>query len=105
MTTKTFVICTNYKGKDKFAIGKFLDHLYENEIPEDESIEKEIIWSDGPSSKFMSKSIRHLMETLSKKYVKPFIWKFSATSHGKGVVDKVGGKVKSLVRRKVTFWQ
>ena len=41
------------------------------------------------------------METLSKKYAKPFMWKFSATSHGKGVVDGVGGKVKSMVRRKV----
>ena len=99
--TKTFVICTNYQGKDKFAIGKFLDHLYENEIPEDDSVEKEIIWSDGPSLEFKNKFMRHLMETLSKKYAKPFMWKFSATSHGKGVVDGVGGKVKSMVRRKV----
>ena len=41
------------------------------------------------------------METLSKKHAKLFMWKFSATSHGKGVVDGVGGKVKSMVRRKV----
>ena len=101
MTTKTFAICTNYKGKDKFANGKFLDYLYENEMPEDESVEKEIIWSDGPSSEFENKFMRHLMETLLKKYAKSFMWKFSATSHGKGVVDRVGGKVKSTVRRKV----
>ena len=77
-STKTFVICTNYKGKDKFAIRKFLDHLYENEISEDDSVEKEIIWSDGPSSEFKNKFMRHLMETLSKKYAKPFMQKFSA---------------------------
>ena len=41
-TTKTFVICTNYKGKDKFAIGKFLDHLYENEIAEDEVLKRKL---------------------------------------------------------------
>ena len=41
------------------------------------------------------------MENLSNKYDKPFVWKFSATSHGKGVVDGVGGKIKSSVRRKV----
>ena len=99
-TTKPLVIFTNYKGKDKFAIGKFLDHLYENEIPEDDSVEKEIIWSDGPGLEFKNKFMRHLMETLSKKYAKPFMWKFSATSHGKGV-DGIGGKVKSTVRRKV----
>ena len=72
-STKTFVICTNYKGKDKFAIRKFLDHLYENEISEDDSVEKEIIWLDGPSSEFKNKFMRHLMETLSKKYAKPFM--------------------------------
>ena len=100
-TTKTFVICTNYKGKDKFASGKFIDHLYENKIPEDDIVEKEIIWSDGPSSEFKNKFMWHLMKTLSKKYAKPFMWKFSATSHGKGAVDGVGGKVKLTVRRKV----
>ena len=42
-TAKTFVICTNYKGKDKLAIANFLDHLYENKIPEDEGVEREII--------------------------------------------------------------
>ena len=73
LTTKTFVICTNYKGKDKFTIGKFLDHLHENEIPEDESVEKEIIWSDGLNSEFKNKFMKHLIETLSKKYAKPFM--------------------------------
>ena len=75
--------------------------MYENEYPENESIEKGIIWSDNPSSEFKNKLTRHLMESLSKKYAKPFMWRFSATSHRKGVVDGVGGKVKSTVRRNV----
>ena len=29
------------------------------------------------------------------------MWKLSATAHGKGVVDGVGGQVKSLVHKKV----
>ena len=65
-TTKTFVICTSYIGKKKFAIEKFLDHFYENEIPKDESVEEEIVWLDGLSSEFKNKFMRHLMETLSK---------------------------------------
>ena len=38
-------------------------------------------------------------ENLSKKYNKQFVWKFPATSRGKGVVDVdgVGGNVKSTV--------
>ena len=55
----------------------------------------------GPSSEFKNKFMRHLMETLSKKYAKPFMWKFFSNSHGKRVGDGVGGKVKSTVRRKV----
>ena len=45
--------------------------------------------------------MRQLLEILSLKYNKPFTWKFSLTSHGKGIVDGVGGKVKSSVRRNV----
>ena len=29
------------------------------------------------------------------------MWKFSATAHGKSVFDSVGGRVKSLVHKKV----
>ena len=101
METKTLQICTNYKGKDKFATGAFLEHLYANEIARDDEVTREVIWSDGPTSEFKNKFMRQLIENLSTQYCKPFVWKYSATSHGKGVVDGVGGKVKSTVRRKV----
>ena len=38
------------------------------------------------------------MDKFSTKYNKRFLWKFSATSHGKGVVDGIGGNVKSIVQ-------
>ena len=37
------------------------------------------------------------MDKFSTKYNR-FLWKFSATSHGKGVVDGIGGNVKSIVQ-------
>ena len=95
--TKTLLICTNYKGKDKFFNGTFLEHLYENEIPNDNKVMKEVIWSDGPNSEFKNKFMRQLLKNLSLNYGRSFIWKFSATSHDKGVVAGVGGKVKSTV--------
>ena len=98
--TKTYLICSNYKGKDKFSNGTFLEHIYEKELSHDGDMD-EVIWSDGPTSEFKNKYMRHLIEKLSLKYNKKFTWKFSATSHGKGVVDGIGGKVKSTVRRKV----
>ncbi len=34
----------------------------------------------------------------AKKYSKPFTWKYFSTSHGKGVVDAIGGNAKSMVK-------
>ena len=45
--------------------------------------------------------MQHLIQKLSAIHNKPFVWKFSATTHGKGVVDGVGGWVKSLVHKKI----
>ena len=87
--TKTLIFGTNYQGKDKFSTGLFVEILY---ILPNQNILEEIIWSDGPSSEFKNQFMRLLIEKLSTEYKKPFSWKFSVTSHGKGVVD--GGKVK-----------
>ena len=91
----------NYKGKDKFSTGLFLNMLYNDYIQSSEYVNTKVIWSDGPSSEFKNKYMGFLIQELSKKHGKPFIWKFSATSHGKGVVDGVGGKIKSSVHKKV----
>ena len=45
--------------------------------------------------------MQQLIEDLSLQYKKKINWKFSATSHGKGVVDGIDGNVKSNVRPKV----
>ena len=99
--TKTFLICTDYKGNDKLSKGTFIEYLYGNEFFNDGKVLNEVIWSDGPTTEFKNKFMRQLIQDLSLKYSKPFTWKFAATSHGKGVVDGVGGKVKSTIRHKV----
>ena len=40
----------------------------------------------------------HLVDKFPTKYNKWFLWKFSATSHGKGVVDEIGSDVKSIIQ-------
>ena len=92
--TKTFLVCRNYKGKDKFSNGTFLEYLYENEL-------QHVIWSDDPTAEFKNKFMHQFIENLSLKCNKFFTWKYSATSHGKGVVDGIDGKVKSTVHSKV----
>ena len=88
--TKTFIFDTDYKGKDKFSTGLFIESLYHNHILPDKGVAEEIIWSDGPSSEFKNHFMCFLVQKLSSAYKKNFSWKFSATSLGKGVVDGVG---------------
>ena len=42
------------------------------------------------------------LENRSVTFGKKFEWKFSVTSHGKGVVDNLVGNVKQLVHQKTT---
>lgn len=79
----------------------FLNKIYSDHLLPDNELSTEVIWSDGPSSEFKNQYMNMIIKELSNKHQKPFIWKFSATSHGKGVVDGVGGKIKSSVHKKV----
>ena len=92
------VICTGCKSKDKFPNGTFLKYLYDNIFFKNDEVKEEILWSDGPNSEFKNKYMCHLMDKFSTNNNKRFLWKFSATSHGKGVVDGIGGNVKSIVQ-------
>ena len=98
-----FLVCSDTKDKDKDTVAAFLFSLYENHLfpTISDEIEEEIIWSDGPTSEFKNKFVMKLLHQLSTQFQKKFSWKFSATSHGKGVVDGIGGRAKSLVRQKV----
>ena len=97
-TTKSMFYSTNFKGKDKSLIGVFLHDIYSKELVMDTDTQTEIIWSDGPSWEFKNQFIQQLIEVLSFHYKKKFISQFSATSHGQGVTDGIGGDVKSTVR-------
>ncbi len=98
---QSFLICSDTKDKDKDTIAAFIFALYENHLFPSDQVDEEIIWSDGPTSEFKNKFTMKLLHQLSSQFQKQFSWKFSATSHGKGVVDGIGGRAKSLVRQKV----
>ena len=80
-----FLVCSDTKDKD--TVAAFLFSLYENHLfpTISDKIEEEIIWSDGPTSEFKNKFVMKLLHQLSTQFQKKFSWKFSATSHGKGV--------------------
>ena len=48
--TKTVIFGTDYKEKDKFSTGLFIESLHRSLILPDKVVAEEIIWSDGSSS-------------------------------------------------------
>lgn len=96
----TYLICSDTKDKGKDTIYTFMVRLYEDILERCDDVKQNIIFSDGPSSEFKNKYMVKLMRVLSQKFACDFQWKYFATSHGKGVVDGIGGRAKSLVRLK-----
>ena len=94
---QSFLICSDTKDEDEDTVAAFLFALYENHLFPSNQVDEEIIWSDGPTSAFKKKFTIQLLHQLSSQFQKKFSWKFSATSQGKGVVDGIGGRAKSLV--------
>lgn len=99
---QTYLICSDATSKDKDTVFVFLNVLFDLIHTEREDLPSaEIIWSDGPASEFKNRYMVKLTTLLSEKYEKTFFWKYFATSHGKGVIDGVGGNIKRLVREKI----
>ena len=85
-----------YKSTVRCCLLKIIDHFLENfDVSSKDTV---IIWSDGPSNefrnKFMTGKFLHEVMTIVKK---PVAWKYFETSHGKGVVDGIGGSLKARV--------
>ena len=98
---QTGLICSDCGSKGMESSAVFLNQIYDQMGVDSDDGMKEVIWSDGPTSEFKNRFMVETLKQLSAKYNKEFTWKFSATSHGKGIVDGVGGKAKSMVREKM----
>ena len=96
---KSFLMVTNSQVKDKDTVYALLLKLVDSiDFKEGDNL---VIYSDGPSSEFKNRYMVRLVSILAKRYGCLVEWKYFATSHGKGVVDGIGGAAKSGVRRKV----
>ncbi|XP_071839631.1 uncharacterized protein [Apostichopus japonicus] len=94
------LIVTDSSDKGKDSVFTFVGALVEDlQLSAEEEL---IIYSDGPSSEFKNKYITgKFLSLLSEDLNRPITWKYFATSHGKGVVDGIGGAAKARVRDKV----
>ena len=57
--------------------------------------------SDGPASQFKQRYLIHSLTRMLYEYELILPWHYFATSHGKGVVDGIGGNIKHLVWQQI----
>jgi hypothetical protein len=61
------------------------------------NLEEIVFFSDGAASQFKQRYLFQNLTHLMAEYDLKLSWIFFATSHGKGVVDAIGGTVKRMV--------
>ena len=93
-TCKSHVIVTDELSHEKKSVAVMMSHIID-QIVKNKAIKKVHVFSDGPTSQFKNKYIAHFLHQL-RAFVS-IEWHYFATSHGKGVVDGIGGTVKRMV--------
>lgn len=78
-----------------------METLISDFIVDHPQIEEVGFFSDGASSQFKQRYLFTNLTFMFKKHKIFATWNFFATSHGKGVVDGIGGSVKRVVWRQI----
>jgi hypothetical protein len=60
-------------------------------------VDQIIFFSDGAASQFKNRYIIQYLTNMMDKFDINFSWNYFSSSHGKGVVDSIGGTLKRLV--------
>ena len=98
---KSYLIVTDSQDKGKDAVFTFSSGSW-CQLNRELKPEEKVIFTDGPSAEFKNKFMVKLVADLSQASEMldgcKVEWKYFATSHGKVVVNGIGGSAKSLVR-------
>ena len=81
-------------SREKKSVAVMMSHIIDQFV-KNKAIKKVHVFFDGPTSQFKNKYIAHFLHQL--RTFMSIEWHYFATSHGKGVVDGVGGTVKRMV--------
>ncbi len=96
-----YVLVSDNTNHEKVAVNVFLETLISDFIVDHPQIEEVGFFSDGASSQFKQRYLFTNLTFMFKKHKIFATWNFFATSHGKGVVDGIGGSVKRVVWRQI----
>lgn len=95
------VLVSDCLDHSKLSIYKYVDFILSYLKEKHVSITNVDIFSDGTAAQFKQRYLFSNLFHFEKKHDVKLSWNFFATSHGKGVVDGIGGTVKRSVWRQV----
>ena len=100
-TNFSMVIISDDLDHTKYSIFVFMQHIFQTIRAKFPSVESINVFSDGPTSQFKQRFLFSNLHYWEQDHDISIIWNFFATSHGKGVVDGIGGTIKRAVWRHI----
>ncbi|XP_033625038.1 uncharacterized protein LOC117288334 [Asterias rubens] len=100
-TRESYVLVSDELLHGKLSVHAFMTHIFSDLKQKYQSIQKISVFSDGASSQFKQRFLFSNLHMWEEQFDVELRWHFFATSHGKGVVDGLGGTVQRSVWRYV----
>ena len=100
-TNFSMVVISDDLNHTKYSIFVFMQCILQRLREKFPHIEYVNVFSDGPTSQFKQRFLFSNLHYWERDHELSIRWNFFATSHGKGVVDGIGGTVKRTVWRHV----
>lgn len=98
-SNESMVLVSDDLNHSKQSVYVFMQYIFNHLKTECPDMKVINIFSDGASSQFKQKYLFSNLYAWEQEHDLMIIWNFFATSHGKGVVDGIGGTVKRAVLR------
>ena len=99
--TESMVFISDDRNHTKYSVFVFMQRIFNHLKQKYDCIEQLDVFTDGASSQFKQRFLFSNLYAWQEEHEFKIKWHFFATSHGKGVVDGLGGTVKRAVWRHV----
>ncbi|CAF1573778.1 unnamed protein product [Adineta ricciae] len=94
---QSYVCVADELSHDKYHVNAALEHIFQKLKSQFSNLKEVHVFSDGATQQFKQRFLFRNLCRLSAKFKIDLSWHFFATTHGKGVVDGIGGSLKRLV--------
>ncbi|CAF4866414.1 unnamed protein product, partial [Rotaria magnacalcarata] len=97
----SFALVSDNVTHDKYCVAACLNNIITKLKQYLPDLEEIVFFSDGAASQFKQRYLLQNMTRMMVEHTLKLSWNFFAISHGKGVVDAIGGMVKQMVWKEI----